>query len=76
MAVKKPINKMVASYRPKQTANNLLTMVANVSGASANTEIQDASAQLTQAEFRVFAKTVVTEINAIRAALVAAGLMA
>lgn len=60
-----------------------LTMVANVSGATANTEIQDSSANLTQAEFRVFAKTLVQQINAakvdvaaIKSALQAAGLMA
>lgn len=48
-----------------------LTMVANVSGATANSEIQDSSAQLSQAEYRVFAKTIVTQINALRTDLAA-----
>ena len=45
-----------------------LTAVSNVDGATANLEFQDASSGgLTQAEFRVFAKTLMDELNAARA---------
>lgn len=41
-----------------------LTMVANVSGATEVTEIPDSSATVTQAEYRVLAKSLVLQINA------------
>jgi hypothetical protein len=47
------------------TSHAALTMVANVSGATENYAVQDSSAQLSQAEFRVFAKTVTLQLNAL-----------
>lgn len=47
-----------------------VTMVANVSGATENYQIQDSSANVTQAEYRVFAKTCALLFEQIRADLI------